>query len=267
MHKHLADLSSARILISNDDGINAPGLKVLERVARTLSNDVWVVAPEHEQSAAAHSLTIRRPLRMRRVARRRFAVDGTPTDAVLLGVRQLLKDKRPDLVLSGINRGANLGDDVTYSGTVAAAIEATLLGIPAVALSQEGKHNAPVRWATAEHFAGGLIRKLMAAGWARNVLINVNFPDRPHDEVTGTEVVRQGKRKIGDDLTERLDPRGDPYFWIGAQRLEDRAEPGTDLECVFRGAIAITPLSIDLTHRDSLKRLGAAFGELHAAGE
>jgi 5'-nucleotidase len=259
MHKPVADLSSARILISNDDGISAPGIKVLERIARTLSNDVWVVAPELEQSAAAHSLTIRRPLRVRKVSRRRYAVDGTPTDAVLLGIRHVLKDKMPDLVLSGVNRGANLGDDVTYSGTVAAAIESTLLGIPAIALSQEGRHNQAIHWSTAEHFAPEVIRRVMAAGWGRNVLINVNFPDRPPSEVYGIEVVRQGKRKIGDELVERSDPRGDPYVWIGAQRLEDRAEAGTDLEAVFRGAISITPLCIDMTHRETIGRLRTAF--------
>ena len=257
MHKPITDLSSARILISNDDGFGAPGITVLERIALSLSQDVWVVAPEHEQSAAAHSLTIRRPLRVREVAPRRFAVDGTPTDAVLLGIRHVMRDRAPDLVLSGINRGANLGDDVTYSGTVAAAIEGTLLGVPSIALSQEGKAGEIIQWATAEHFAADLIRRLVSTGWGKNVLLNVNFPDCPVAGVTGVEVVRQGKRKIGDELLERFDPRGEPYVWIGAQRLEDRAETGTDLEAVFRGAISVTPLSIDLTHRDTMARLKA----------
>lgn len=255
MHKSITDLSSARILISNDDGINAPGIKVLERIALSLSKDVWVVAPEQEQSAAAHSLTIRRPLRVRKLSRRRFAVDGTPTDAVLLGIRHVLRDRAPDLVLSGINRGANLGDDVTYSGTVAAAIEGTLLGVPSIALSQEGKSGAPIHWSTAEHFAADLICRLVSVGWGKNVLLNVNFPDRAAAEVTGVEVARQGKRKIGDELMERLDPRNEPYVWIGAQRLEDRAELGTDLEAVFRGAISVTPLCIDLSHRETIDRL------------
>lgn len=255
MHKLNPDLSSARILISNDDGISAPGIQVLERIALSLSHDVWVVAPELEQSAAAHSLTIRRPLRVREVSPRHFTVDGTPTDAVLLGVRHVLRDKLPDLVLSGVNRGANLGDDVTYSGTVAAAIEGTLMGIPSIALSQEGKAGDVIRWSTAEHFAADLIRRLVSTGWGRNVLLNVNFPDCPIEAVTGIEVVRQGKRKIGDELVERHDPRGEPYVWIGAQRLEDRAESGTDLEAVFRGAISVTPLCIDLTHRDTMDRL------------
>lgn len=255
MHKPIKSLSSARILISNDDGIGAPGIQVLERIALSLSQDVWVVAPEHEQSAAAHSLTIRRPLRVRQVAPCRFTVDGTPTDAVLLGIRHVMRDKAPDLVLSGINRGANLGDDVTYSGTVAAAIEGTLLGVPSIALSQEGKAGETIQWGTAEQFAPDLIRRLVSTGWGRNVLLNVNFPDCAAADVSGIEVVRQGKRKIGEELAERIDPRGEPYVWIGAQRLEDRAETGTDLEAVFRGAISVTPLCIDLTHRDTMDRL------------
>ncbi len=140
------DLAAARILISNDDGIEAPGLKLLTKVARTLSRDVWVVAPEQEQSGASHSLTLYRPLRVRKLGPRRFAVDGTPTDCVLLAVNVLLRDKRPSLVLSGVNAGGNLGEDVTYSGTVAAAMEATLLGVPAIALSQhhDRRHADPL---------------------------------------------------------------------------------------------------------------------------
>jgi 5'-nucleotidase len=256
----IADPSSLRILISNDDGINAPGIKVLERIARTLSKDVWVVAPETEQSAAGHSLTIRRPLRVRKVSARRYAVDGTPTDSVLLGVNHVLKGRKPDLVLSGINRGSNLGEDVTYSGTVAAAMEGTILGIPSIALSQFITHPHPVKWGTAEHWAPGLIRRLLATGWSRNVLINVNFPDVIASSVTGIEVTRQGKRKIGDDIMERKDPRGEPYVWIGAQRAEERSTPGTDIEAVLRGAITVTPLCFDLTHQGDMKALETALG-------
>ncbi|RAU22636.1 5'/3'-nucleotidase SurE [Paramagnetospirillum kuznetsovii] len=255
----VADLSNLRILISNDDGINAPGIKVLEGIARTISKDVWVVAPEHEQSAAGHSLTIRRPLRVRQLSRRRFAVDGTPTDAVLLGVNHVMTGKKPDLVLSGINRGSNLGEDVTYSGTVAAAMEATILGIPAIALSQYINHPHPVKWATAEHWAPDIIRRLMARGWSRNVLMNVNFPDVVHSHVTGIEVTRQGKRKLGDNIMERADPRGEPYVWIGAQRAEERSTPGTDIEAVCRGAVSITPLCFDLTHRETMAALASVF--------
>jgi len=260
MFAPVADPSGLRILLSNDDGIDAPGIEVLERIARTLSDDVWVVAPESEQSAASHSLTIRRPLRIREVRPRHFSVDGTPTDAVLLGVNHILAgERKPDLVLSGINRGANLGEDVTYSGTVAAAMEATILGVPAIALSQFVTPPAPPRWDTAEQWAGKVIRQVLAAGWRRNVLINVNFPDVAADAVSGLAVSRQGKRKIGDAVIERLDPRGEPYVWIGAQRAEERGVPGTDLEAVYRGAVAITPLCFDLTDRSSLHALATAF--------
>ncbi|MGE5546362.1 MAG: 5'/3'-nucleotidase SurE [Solirubrobacterales bacterium] len=259
MFPPILDLSEARILVSNDDGINAPGIKVLEKVARSISKDVWVVAPETEQSAAGHSLTIRRPLRVRQVSRRRYAVDGTPTDAVLLGINHVLKDKRPTLVLSGVNRGGNLGEDVTYSGTVAAAMEAVILGIPAIAFSQYYGPDNPVRWSTAEHWAPEIIRRVTKVGWGRNVLINVNFPDVAQAHVTGIEVTRQGKRKIGDELSERLDPRGEPYIWIGAQRAEDRSMPGTDIEAVCRGAVAVTPLCVDLTDRDTMRALATVF--------
>jgi 5''/3''-nucleotidase SurE len=259
MHPPVADLSSVRILVSNDDGIGAPGIKVLEKVARSLSSDVWVVAPETEQSAAGHSLTIRRPLRVRRVSRRRFAVDGTPTDAVLLGINHVLKDNKPALVLSGVNRGGNLGEDVTYSGTVAAAMEATILGVPAIAFSQYYGPDCPVRWSTAEHWAPEIVRRVTRAGWGRNVLMNVNFPDVAADRVTGIEITRQGKRKIGDELSERFDPRGDPYIWIGAQRAEDRGVRGTDLEAVSRGAVSVTPLCVDLTDRGTMDALAECF--------
>jgi len=259
MFAPLADLSGLRILISNDDGINAPGIKVLERIARTLSDDVWVVAPEHEQSAAGHSLTIRRPLRVREVSPCHYAVDGTPTDAVLLGINHIIKGKRPDLVLSGINRGSNLGEDVTYSGTVAAAMEATILGVPAIALSQFVTPPDAVKWDTGEQWAARVIRLLLTQGWPRTVLMNVNFPDVPAAEVSGIEVTAQGKRKIGDAIVERADPRGDPYVWIGAQRAEDRGIPGTDIEAVCRGAVSVTPLCFDLTDRPTMQALSAIF--------
>ncbi len=254
------DLSKARILISNDDGIHAPGIKALERIARTLSKDVWVVAPETEQSAAGHSLTIRRPLRVRKYGTRRFSVDGTPTDAVLLGVNTIIKGKKPDLVLSGVNRGANLGEDVTYSGTVAAAMEAVILGIPAFAFSQCVSNGHTPYWITAEQWAPKVIRHAMEVAWGPNILINVNFPDCLPEHVTGIEVTRQGKRKIGDELVERLDPRGEPYIWIGAQRLEDSSEEGTDIEAAYRGAVAVTPLRVDLTDHPTMSLLSGAFG-------
>ena len=252
------DISKARILLSNDDGINATGLEVLERIARELSDDVWVVAPESEQSGASHSLTLRQPLRLRKLSERRFAVDGTPTDCVLFAIRNLLADKGPDLVLSGVNRGGNLGDDVTYSGTVAAAMEGALLGVRSIALSQQidGPHKA--KWPTAEHHAPDLIRRLTAFEWPREMLVNVNFPDLSADEIKGVEVASQGKRKIGAQFEERRDPRGYPYFWVGRMRDEPDSDLSTDLTAVRAGAISVTPLHLNLTDWKMMERLGAA---------
>ncbi len=256
------DLAEARILISNDDGIHASGLAVLERVARTLSDDVWVVAPESEQSGASHSLTITRPLRIRPLGERRYAVDGTPTDAVLLAVHKILEDRLPDLVLSGINRGGNLGEDVTYSGTVAAAMEGTLLGVPSIAFSQLSAYDEPTKWATTEHFAADIIRRLTTCGWGSNVLINVNVPDAAAERVKGITLARLGRRKIGSLLEERSDPRGKPYYWITTQRDEDASRRGTDINVVNDGYIAITPLHLDLTHRGGMKALRSAFADV-----
>ncbi len=238
----------ARILVTNDDGIQAPGLKVLEKIARQLSKDVWVVAPEVEQSGAGHSLTLRRPLRMRRLAAKRFAVDGTPTDSVLLALKVAMRKHRPTLVLSGVNRGANLGEDMTYSGTIAAAMEATLLGVPAIALSQEVVTGEAVAWGTPAAIAPGLVRRLVASGWPADVLINVNFPHRAANAVVGTAVTRQGRRKLGEQIEGRIDTRGEHYYWIGPVRGEDGDPAGTDLEAIRQGKVSVTPLHLDLTH-------------------
>ncbi len=250
-------LKQARVLISNDDGIESPGLRTLVRIMEKLAAEVWVSAPESEQSAASHSLTLRRPLRIRKVSARRFAVDGTPTDCVLMGINKIMRDCRPDLVLSGVNRGGNLGEDVTYSGTVAAAMEGSLLGVPAIAFSQVTEDRGKPRWSVAEKWAPRVLELLSGAEWPSNTLINVNFPDVAADAVTGMEAVMQGRRKIGDEMAEGVDPRGENYYWIGARRSEDRFKPGTDLEAVNRGAVALTPLTLDLTHKPSLKTLKA----------
>ncbi|MFN7709466.1 MAG: 5'/3'-nucleotidase SurE [Holosporales bacterium] len=248
-----------RILLSNDDGINASGLKVLEKIARTLSDDVWVVAPEVEQSGAGHSLTINRPLRARKISDKRFCVDGTPTDCMMVAINKLMRDQLPDLVLSGVNKGGNLAEAVTYSGTVAAAMEATLLGMPAIALSQVKTDGHPTRWGTAEHFAPDIIRQLVAAGWPANVLININFPDVPVASVAGVRLVHQGLRTIVDGLVDGLDPRGRPYFWIGAPRNHAPNASNTDLQAIHDKCIAITPLHLDLTHEATLKDLQKVF--------
>ncbi len=243
----MIDLASARILISNDDGVNAEGIALLERIARSLSDDVWVVAPEHEQSGAGHSLSLHKPLRIRQVAERRFAVDGTPTDAVLLGVMEVMKDKRPDLMLSGINRGSNLAEDVTYSGTVSAAMEATLLEIPSIAFSNQ-LAGGQVNWAVPEHYTAGIIRALAGTTIPHDRLINVNFPAVALDQVRGMKRCPQGRRRLDDNLDRRTDPQGRPYIWIGGQRTEGFLDhPESDFEQIREGFITITPLSLDMT--------------------
>ena len=255
MSRVLSDLAKCRILLSNDDGIGARGLAVLEGIARGLSNDVWVVAPATEQSGAGHSLTLHEPLRPIEVGPHRFTVSGTPTDCVMVAINHLMRGHPPDLVLSGINMGANLGEDVHYSGTVAAAMEGALLGVPAIALSQVITDHATAPWATPERYGPELIRRLCAAGWPENVLININFPDRRPGDVTGIAPSLQGKHKIGDDLVLREDPRGRPYLWVGPQRNADSSVVGTDLKAVDDGQISVTPLNVDLTHGPTLERL------------
>lgn len=254
------DLGKARILVSNDDGIGSPGIKLLEEIARELSPDVWIVAPEQEQSAASHSLTTRRPLRLSEVAAQRYAVDGTPTDCVMLAIKHLLRERRPDLVLSGVNSGGNVGEDLTYSGTVAAAMEATLLDIPAIALSQHYHDGEPVPWQTAGRFAPEVIRRLTRLPWPEHTLINVNFPAAPADEVRGIAVTAQGKRAIADNLTERFDPRGRPYYWIGPVRENGVAEPGTDLAAINENRVSVTPIYLNLTNIPVLASLKKVFG-------
>jgi 5'-nucleotidase len=253
------DLKQARILLTNDDGIDARGLKLLHKIVRGFCRDVWIVAPELEQSGASHSLTLHRPLRARRLGPRRFAVDGTPTDCVLLALKNLIRDKRPTLVISGINGGANLGDDVTYSGTVAAAMEATLLGVPAIALSMTYRDRGKIQWATAERHAPNVIRRLVSQPWPKNTLINVNFPDLPPTEVKGVAVARQGRHKIGDQLMERMDPRGRPYYWIGPIRETDDSVDGTDIGEITKGRITLTPILLDLTNASALAALRKVF--------
>jgi 5'-nucleotidase len=252
-----------RILITNDDGINAPGLQVLERIARALSDDVWVVAPEYDQSGVSHSLSLNDPLRLREVGPRRFAVKGTPTDCVIMAARHVLLDGPPELVLSGVNRGRNCAEDVTYSGTVAGAMEGTVLGIPSFALSQS--HNAANRdkphWETALRFSPDLIRRVLAEGMPRDVLVNVNFPDCPPEAVQGIAVTAQGKRD--QELLHiegRRDGRGNPYYWIGFSRgAKPEPRPGSDLLALMENRIAVTPLRLDLTDEPFMTRLAEVF--------
>ncbi len=248
-----------RVLVTNDDGVYAPGLKVLERIAKELSNDVWVVAPEIEQSGASHSLTLNEPLRLRRISSRRFAVSGTPTDCVVMAMSQIIPPPRPTLLLSGVNRGANLAEDVSYSGTIAAAMEGTLLGVPSVAMSLVYRGMHPERWSTVEQLAPGLLRKLLKVGWPKDVVININFPDATVDAVNGTYLSVQGRRDAESIVIhDRMDPRGNAYYWIGFRRVVGKPPGDTDLSVVQKNGISITPLQLDRTHRAARKALQAA---------
>ncbi len=247
-----------RILLSNDDGIHAPGLEVAEKIARTLSDDVWVVAPETEQSGASHSLTLSMPLRLRHAGHQRYAISGTPTDCVMMAGIHIMKDHMPDLVLSGVNRGFNVADDVTYSGTVAAAMEGTVLGIPSIALSQAfgGREENDAVWACARTHGPALIKRLVDIGWPKDVLLNVNFPPLPPSKVKRVAVTCQGMRDQSMlRLEERQDARGRTYFWVGFKRIFTDPEKGTDLRAMFEGHISVTPLHLDLTELREQKRL------------
>lgn len=253
-----------RILVTNDDGIHAPGLEVAEKIARSLTDDVWVVAPETEQSGASHSLTLSQPLRLREVSKQRFALTGTPTDCVMMACAEVLKDKKPDLVLSGVNRGGNIADDVTYSGTIAGAMEGTALGIPSIALSQSYgfEEGYRIRWNCAEQRGPEVLKRLVEVGWPepQEVLMNVNFPDCEPEEVTGIEVTSQGKRDMQTARMEkRMDLRNNPYFWIGFKRVRSNPNPGTDLRAIYEKRISITPLHLNLTEFKVLERLKQSF--------
>ena len=261
-----------RILLTNDDGVNAAGLKLLEKIARTFSDDIWIVAPAEEQSGAGHSLSLSGPVRLRKLGERRFCITGTPTDSVMMAIARLMKDSPPDLILSGINRGANLGEDVTYSGTVSAAMEGALAGIPSIALSQAysreglgdtaGKERIAEadRFATAEAWADAVLRPLIGAPMALGTLVNVNFPPLPQDEVKGVRVVRQGIRDYGRlRIVQRTDPRGFNYYWFGLAPAVQTPGHATDLEALADGFVTVTPLHLDLTHDASLEDLAQRY--------
>lgn len=250
-----------RILLTNDDGINAEGLAALERIAAKLSDDVWVCAPEYEQSGASRALTLAEPIRVRKLGDRKFATTGTPTDCVMLGVRELM-DGPPDLVLSGVNRGANLAEDVTMSGTVAGAIEAMALGVRGIALSQMGSYDpADSYYEAAETFGPGVVQRLIEVGWPKDVVLNINFPARPIAEITEVEVTRQGFRDVQVRVAEkRTDLRGRDYYWIGFRPERSQPAEGTDLRALYEGRISVTPLHIDLSHMAAVHELKGLVG-------
>lgn len=252
-----------RILVTNDDGYHAPGLAVLETIAAAFSDDVWVVAPAEEQSGAGHSLTLTRPLRVRRHADKRYAVSGTPTDSVMMALAKIMKDCPPDLILSGVNRGANLVEDVTYSGTVSAAMEGALAGVRSIALSQvysrEGMGDT-VPFAAASAWGERVLRPLIDMEWAARTLVNVNFPPIAPDAVRGVRVASQGLRDYGRlQIVTNRDPRGYEYHWFALGPTVETPAHSTDLEAIGDGFISVTPLHLDLTHRESLDMLTAAY--------
>lgn len=254
-----------RILVTNDDGISAPGLVTLEAIAAELSDDVWVVAPAEEQSGAGHSLTLTAPIRVRQLTPRRFAVRGTPTDCVMMALGQIMKDTKPDLLLSGVNRGGNLAEDVTYSGTVSAAMEGCLAGVRSIGMSQVMADYTVGRedFAVAAKYGADVIRRLIGFDWGPGVLMNINFPPVPVDAVRGIRVTEQGFRDYGHiAIDARTDPRGFPYYWFGYGREVEAPGHETDLKAIRQSCVSVTPLHLDLTHYPTLGALRAAMADI-----
>ncbi len=250
-----------RVLLTNDDGIGAPGLAVLERAAASLAGEVWVVAPEHDQSGTSHSVSLHAPLRVSPCGERRFAVAGTPGDCVALALHRLMRDAPPDMILSGINRGANLGVETVFSGTVGAAMTGLLFGIVSVALSQAFSDRAAVPWATAESLAPDVLRRLAGLGLVGGACLNVNFPDCPARQAGPLTLTRQGVGRLdGIEVVSRTDPRGLSYHWLQMRRGRGEDAPGSETAALAAGAITLTPLRFERTDEDRLGELGALLG-------
>ncbi|MGB7373834.1 5'/3'-nucleotidase SurE [Pontixanthobacter sp.] len=249
-----------RILLTNDDGIFAPGLEVLEDIAAQFSDDVWICAPHEEQSGAGHSLSLNAPVRLHKHGPRRFSVTGTPTDAVTLALRKVM-DSPPDVILSGVNRGANLGDDITYSGTVSAAIEGALAGIRSIALSQVYDRGANhEQFDAARQWGARAVAPLLDTPLPSRTLVNVNFPPITGAAVAGIRAVRQGFHDYSrGSVVEGKDPRGLPYYWFGLHAIEHTLDHGTDLEAIDEGFVSVTPLQLDLTHHASIGALAERY--------
>jgi len=239
------------ILVSNDDGVRARGIRELVKALEPLGR-VVAVAPDQERSAASHSITLHRPLRIKRVGRDRYSVDGTPTDCVMVGMHEVL-DEMPDLLVSGINHGGNLGDDVHYSGTVSAAFEGCIFGIPSIAVSLVSYDGGDMK--PAATFAAKLAKKVLKKGLPRGIILNVNVPPLPAEGIKGYEITKQGKRNYGDIIAERIDPKGRKYFWIGGDEASFENIEGSDCNAIRDGKISITPLRVNLTEKGFLKEL------------
>ncbi len=259
------DLSNAKILIVNDDSIHAEGIKVLEEIVREITPNIWVVAPEDQHTGSGHSLTLHMPLRLKKYDDTHYSVQGTPTDATLMGVQQVMQDFKPDLVLSGINHGQNNADDVTYSGTIAAAMEAVLMEIPAIAISQRlgnevEVHDQKINWDIARKYIPEMLDKFRGVEIESKVVINVNIPLKKEGLIPELKVIHQGHYTIKDQaMVCSFDPRGRPYFWIGSPPERDTLDITTDVGVLNEGHVSITPLSLDLTHEPTIKVLGDIF--------
>ena len=240
------------ILITNDDGVQSEGIIALSEAMESIGS-VYVVAPDRERSASSHSLTLTHPLRVEKLGPRTYSVDGTPTDCVNLGVNSILKGKKVDMLVSGINKGANLGDDITYSGTVAATMEGTILGIPSIAFSVVTR--SKFRFDVASQFAITLAQKIWEYKLPDDTLLNVNVPNLPKEKISGIRITRMGKRLYGDIIVEKKDPRGRKYYWIGGDYLSTEEVPGSDLEAIEESYISITPLHLDMTNYSALRTL------------
>lgn len=260
------DLRGQRVLLTNDDGIYAPGIQLLEKLVRRFTDDVWVVAPGEEHSGASHSISMHDPVRVREIDERHFAIKGTPTDCALMGIYELMPEP-PTLLLSGINWGENLAEDLFYSGTAATAMEGALLGVPSVAFSQVHTYEN-VHWDTAAAFLPRVLERVLAAGIDPGTFVNVNFPPVAPDAVNGIRITEQGRRLPGSFRPERrADARTRPYWWIKITYLDrdQRAaggdgRAGTDLRAIAEGSVSVTPVQLDMTARSSKARFEHAFG-------
>ncbi len=252
-----------RILLTNDDGVQATGLAVLRRIAAQISDDVWVCAPDTEQSAASRGVSLHNPVRLKKTEDKVFSVTGTPTDSVIVAMKDLFHDKKPDLVLSGVNRGQNLAEDVTFSGTVAGALQGMQMGVPSIALSLargfQGANSLP--WETAEAHGPKLIKDLISKGWPEKVILSINFPDTSPEDVKGIQITRQGHRDFQmSDVDKRRHPRGGHYYWLTYGAAKSNPPEGTDLRAIYEGYISVTPLHTDLTHELTVTTLKTNLG-------
>lgn len=257
----LAEPIFERVLLTNDDGIAAPGLEVLELVAAGLAREVWVVAPEHDRSGTSHSLSLHAPLRISPHGPRRFAVLGTPGDCVVMALGCLMQDGRPDMILSGINRGANLGVETVFSGTVGAAMTGMLLGVPSIALSQAFSDRDAVPWATARSLAPEVLRRLAGIGWSERACLNVNFPDCPAERAGPLTLTRQGIGLLdGIDVVSRTDPRDLTYHWLQLHRGRTGDALGSETAALAAGNVSVTPLRFERTDDESFAQMGKLLG-------